>query len=94
MIIIHMTVPISAERRAEIEAAVRDQEAATRLEPGCPEFRYFWPVVDDGHLHLWECWENQAALDFHLGTDYSKKFVATIGTLVTGDPESVRYEVA
>lgn len=92
MIVIHASVPVFYEKRAEIEATARNLETLTRPEQGCCEYTFFWPIVYDGCLHLWECWEDQKALDLHDATEYSKAFKKALGAFATGDSEFVRYE--
>ncbi len=49
----------------ELVAALADDEAATRLEPGCRQYGWFRSVETPGHVLLLELWDDQQTYDHH-----------------------------
>jgi quinol monooxygenase YgiN len=70
MLIVAGTIEVDPEHRDAMFDAVAPMVAATRAEPGCRAY-VFSPDVDDPALvHLYELWDDQAALDAHFASDH------------------------
>ncbi|MGB5758683.1 MAG: putative quinol monooxygenase [Acidimicrobiales bacterium] len=70
MLIVAGTIRIEPEHRDQMFAAVAPMVAATRAEPGCRAYSFSPDVDDPGLVHLYELWEDQAALDAHFVSEH------------------------
>lgn len=68
MLIVAGTFTIDADHRAEMLTAVRPMVAATLEEPGCQAYVFSPDAEDPGLVHLYELWDDQAALDSHFAS--------------------------
>lgn len=66
MIIIHATFAVAPEHRDALVAAMREGQAATRLEPGCVAYHYSVDLDDANLFVLIELWQDEAALERHM----------------------------
>ena len=80
-------------REAAVAAALKMREASL-AEPGCQEYGFWFAIDDPDSLLVFECWDDQAALDFHFSTPHLAEFTASIPDWVDGMPEVTRIEVA
>lgn len=94
MIVIAGTARIRAEKREQAEVATRKAEAATRQEPGNRAYRFAWDVDDENVVHVFEEWDDEAALTGHFETPHLAEFIAALGEVLDGDPEFLRYDVS
>ena len=93
MVIVVAHARVKPEARAAAVAAAEKMRDASRAEPGCHEYG-FWFAFDDEHeLLVFERWEDQAALDAHFQTPHLAEFAAAIPEWVDGAPSIMRYEV-
>lgn len=94
-IIMTVSFHLLPDKRDEAIAAALAMQAATTREPGCSEYR-FWTAADNPNaLGLFERWDNQQALDAHLGTPHMAAFgQAMMTTVLEQQAELTRYEVA
>lgn len=85
MLIVAGTFTVEAEHRDRMLSEVRPMVEATRAEAGCQAY-VFSPDVDDPELvHLYELWDDQAALDAHFASDHMAAWRATAADLpITG----------
>ena len=58
--------------------------AASREEPGCLRFDIVVPQNSENHLMLYEMYSDQAAFDFHAGTERIKAHREATATMTTG----------
>lgn len=68
MLIIAGTIEVDPDHRDAMFAAVAPMVAATREEPGCRAYTFSPDVDDPGLVHLYELWDDQAALDGHFAS--------------------------
>lgn len=61
---------------AAMRAALLDLQTATRLEPGCLEFRFYQALDEDEVFLLVEDFANQAALQAHMHLPHTTAFFA------------------
>jgi quinol monooxygenase YgiN len=93
-IIMTVSFHLLPDKRDEAIAAALAMQAATTREPGCSEYR-FWTAADNPNaLGLFERWDNQEALDAHLGTAHMAAFGHAMTTVLEQQAELTRYEVA
>jgi len=76
---------IQPQRRAELVEAARQYLPLVRAEP-CVQAFYITARKDDPNTFVfYEIYRSQAALDFHLQQDFTKKFLATLKSAQFGD---------
>jgi quinol monooxygenase YgiN len=93
MVIVAARARVKPEARDAAIAAARDMRDASRAEPGCHEYNFWFAFDDDHELLVFERWESQEALDAHFATPHLAQFAQAIPTFVDGAPEITRYEV-
>ena len=84
-VIMLIEAKIQPQRRAELVEAARQYVPLVRAEPGVEAF-YFAARKDDPNTFVfYEVYKSQAAQDFHLQQDFTKKFLATLKSAQAGD---------
>lgn len=68
-------------------AAFETVRQASVLEPGCIRYDYWQNVRHPSQFVFVEEWESPAALKTHFEQDAFKTFFATVGPLLTAEPE-------
>ena len=93
MLVLAGTLTIDPSGRETVADAVRAITAATRNEAGCVEYRFSFDVDDDGLVHVFEAWEDEAVWLAHMGTPHVAAFGASVGALMK-DAALQRYDVS
>jgi quinol monooxygenase YgiN len=84
-VIMLIEAKIQPQRRTELVEAARQYLPLVRAEPGVEAF-YITTRKDDPNAFLfYEIYRSQAAQDFHLQQDFTKKFLATLKSAQVGD---------
>jgi len=84
-VIMLIEAKIQPQRRAELVEAARQYLPLVRAEPGVEAF-YITARKDDPNTFVfYEIYRSQAAQDFHLQQDFTKKFLATLKSAQVGD---------
>jgi len=84
-VIMLIEAKIQPQRRAELVEAARQYLPLVRAEPGVDAF-YITARKDDPNTFVfYEIYRSQAAQDFHLQQDFTKKFLATLKSAQVGD---------
>src|SRR6202790_3012219 len=79
-VIMLIEAKIQPQRRAALIEAARQYLPLVRAEPGVEAF-YLTARQDDPNTFVfYEIYKSQAAQDFHLQQDFTKKFLATLKT--------------
>jgi quinol monooxygenase YgiN len=76
---------ILPQRRAELVEAARQYLPLVRAEPGVEAFYVTARKDDPNTFVFYEIYRSQAAQDFHLQQDFTKKFLATLKSAQIGD---------
>ena len=76
---------IQPQRRAELVEAARQYLPLVRAEPGVEAFYLTVRKDDPNTFVFYEIYRSQAAQDFHLQQDFTKKFLATLKGAQAGD---------
>lgn len=76
---------IQPQRRAELVEAARQYLPLVRAEPGVEAFYVTARKDDPNTFVFYEIYRSQAAQDFHLQQDFTKKFLATLKSAQVGD---------
>ena len=71
--------------RAELVEAVRQYLPLVRAEPGVEAFYITVRKDDPDTFVFYEIYKSQAAQDFHLQQEFTKKFLATLKSAQAGD---------
>ena len=84
-VIMLIEAKIQPQRRAELIEALREYLPLVRAESGVEAF-YVTARKDDPNMFLfYEIYRSQAAQDFHLQQEFTKKFLATLKTAQAAD---------
>src|SRR6516164_3605736 len=84
-VIMLIEAKIQPQRRAELVEAALQYLPLVRAEPGVEAF-YLTVRKDDANAFVfYEIYKSQAAQDFHLQQDFTKKFLATLKSAQAGD---------
>ena len=84
-VIILIEAKIQPQRRAELVEAAREYLPLVRAEPGVEAFYLTVRKDDPNTFVFYEIYKSQAAQDFHLQQDFTKKFLATLKSAQAGD---------
>jgi quinol monooxygenase YgiN len=84
-VIMLIEAKILPQRRAELVEAARQYLPLVRAEPGVEAFYVTARKDDPNTLVFYEIYRSQAAQDFHLQQDFTKKFLATLKSAQVGD---------
>ena len=76
---------IQPQRRTELIEALREYLPLVRAESGVEAFYVTARKNDPNRFVFYEIYKTQAAQDFHLQQDFTKKFLATLKTAQSGD---------
>ena len=84
-VIMLIQAKIQPQRRAELVEAARQYLPLVRAEPGVEAFYVAARKDDPNTFVFYEIYRSQAAQDFHLQQDFTKKFLATLKSAQVGD---------
>lgn len=84
-VIILIEAKIQPQRRAQLVEAARQYLPLVRAEPGVEAFYLTQRKDDPNTFVFYEIYNSQAAQDFHLQQDFTKKFLATLKSAQAGD---------
>src|ERR1700733_15085927 len=84
-VIMLIEAKIQPQRRAELVEAARQYVPLVRAEPGVEAFYVAAKKDDPNTFVFYEVYKSQAAQDFHLQQDFTKKFLATLKSAQVGD---------
>jgi len=84
-VIMLIEAKIQPQRRAEVVEAARQYLPLVRAEPGVEAFYVTARKDDPNTLVFYEIYRSQAAQDFHLQQDFTKRFLATLKSAQAGD---------
>ena len=94
MLIVAGTIQVDPDHRDAMFAAVAPMVAATRAEPGCRAYTFSPDPDDPGLVHLFELWDDQAALDAHFASDHMAAWQAAAADLPIGGRDITKYLVS
>lgn len=84
-VIMLIEAKIQPGQRADLLEALREYLPLVRAEPGVEAF-YVSARKDDANTFVfYEIYKSQAAQDFHLQQEFTKKFLATLKSAQAGD---------
>jgi quinol monooxygenase YgiN len=84
-VIMLIEAKIQPQRRAELLEAARQYLPLVRAEPGVEAFYITARKDDPNTIVFYEVYRSQAAQDFHLQQDFTKRFLTTLTSAQVGD---------
>ena len=84
-VIMLIEAKIQPQRREELFDAARQYLPLVRAEPGVEAFYITTRKDDPNTIVFYEIYRSQAAQDFHLQQDFTKKFLTTLESAQVGD---------
>jgi quinol monooxygenase YgiN len=84
-VIMLIEAKIQPQRREELIDALREYLPLVRAEPGVEAFYVTERKEDPNTFVFYEIYKSQAAQDFHLRQDFTKKFLATLKNAQSAD---------
>ena len=84
-VIMLIEAKIQPQHRAELVDAIRQYLPLVRAEPGVEAFYVTARKDDPNTFVFYEIYRSQAAQDFHLQQNFTKKFLATLKSAQIGD---------
>ena len=84
-VIMLIEAKIQPQQRAEIVKAIHSYAPQVRAEAGVEAFYVTARKDDPDTIVFYEVYKSQAAQDFHLQQDFTKKFLATLKNAQAGD---------
>ena len=84
-VIMLIEAKIQPLRSAELLDAARQYLPLVRAEPGVEAFYITTRKDDPNTIVFYEIYKSQAAQDFHLQQDFTKKFLTTLKSAQVGD---------
>ena len=86
-VIMLIEAKIQPQRRAQLVEAAAEYLPLVRSEPGVEAFYITARKEDPDTVVFYEIYRSQAAQDFHLQQDFTKKFLTTLKSAQAGDRE-------
>lgn len=71
-----ITIQLQPGAREKILAQAPAAQAATRAEAGCIAYDFFTCTDDPDRLVFVEAWKDEAAHQFHMEQEHTKRFIA------------------
>ena len=84
-VIMLIEAEIQPPRRAELIEALREYLPLVRAEPGVEAFYVTARKDNPNAFVFYEIYKSQAAQDFHLQQEFTKKFLATLKSVQAAD---------
>jgi quinol monooxygenase YgiN len=84
-VIMLIEAKIQPQRRAQLLDAAHQYLPLVRAEPGVEAFYITARKDDPNTIVFYEVYKSQAAQDFHLQQDFTKKFLATLKSAQAAD---------
>ncbi|MEM9563067.1 MAG: putative quinol monooxygenase [Actinomycetota bacterium] len=94
MLIVAGTLQIDPEHRDAMFASLVPMVEATRAEPGCRAYVFSPDTDDPGRVHLFELWDDQAALDGHFASEHMAAWMAQAAELPIRGRDITKYLVS
>ena len=90
MISIFVTIHIKPGfKDAFMESMMGDAQGSVRDEPGCYRFDVLQSQENPNRIHLYEVYENEAALEAHRQAPHYTKWRSTVADWFDGEPQRV-----
>ncbi len=94
MLIVAGTMEVEPDHRDRMLEAVAPMVSATRAEPGCRAYVFSPDPDDPAMVHLYELWDDQAALDDHFASDHMAAWRAASADLPIRRRDIAKYVIS
>lgn len=94
MLIVAGTIEIDPDHRDALFEAVAPMVEATRAESGCQAYVFSPDPADPAVVHLYELWDDQAALDAHFASEHMAAWQARAADLPFRGRNITKYLVS
>ncbi|WP_254832091.1 putative quinol monooxygenase [Haloglomus salinum] len=94
MIVLNASIPIDPDSRDTAIEAATELAQQSREEDGVIDYRVALDVEDDTTLRIFEQYEDDDAVQSHMGSDHFEAFQGHIPEFVAGDVELHRFDVS
>jgi len=78
MIVVNAVIETTAEKIANMTAAIAEMETASRLEAGCHDYTFSVEINNPDVIRITEKWESMAVLMDHFGQPHMAAFQAAM----------------
>ena len=93
MIVMHATMPIDPDSREAALELVRDLAETSREEDGVIDYRVATDAEDPNTVRVFEQYEDDDAVEAHMGSDHFRSFQDEIAAHLAGEPTLYRFDV-
>lgn len=94
MIVLNASIPVDPDSRETAIEAATELAERSREEDGVIDYRVALDIEDDATLRVFEQYEDDAAVQSHMGSDHFEAFQGRIPEFVAGDVELHRFDVS
>ncbi len=94
MIVLNASIPIDPDSHETAVEAATELAERSREEDGVIDYRVALDIEDDTTLRVFEQYEDDAAVQSHMGSDHFEAFQGRIPEFVAGDVELHRFDVS
>ncbi len=94
MIVIAGRVVVDPDKNDAALPVAQEMMRETLKESGCAAYKFSADLTERGVFHIFEEWENQAALDAHFASPHMAKFQKAVGELGVKELSVSRYDVS
>jgi len=93
MIVLHVSLPVDPAHRDDAIDLITDLVEQSNREAGTIDYRAAVDVQDENTIHIFEQYEDEAALESHTETDHYRAFQEESPALLAGEPDAVEFAV-
>jgi quinol monooxygenase YgiN len=94
MIVLNASIPIDLDSRETAIEAASELAQRSREEDGVIDYRVALDIEDDATLRVFEQYEDDAAVQSHMGSDHFETFQGRVPEFAAGEPELYRFDVS
>jgi len=92
MIVVGATINVVERKGDEFIKEFRKAAPKVRKDPGALLYTLHRDMADPNRFFFYEKYENEEALKFHGSAPHVREFFQTIGPIMKGRPEIIRYQ--
>ncbi len=93
MLIVAVIVPIKPGTYAQAVPVMEKMALETKKEPGCVFYEFYAHISDQNSLLVYEEWESEEALEFHVKTPHMAAYILGMKDLLNGSMSARRHLV-
>ncbi len=94
MLIVAGTLQVDPDHRDAMFASLVPMIEATRAEPGCQAYVFSPDPDDPGLVHVFERWDDQAALDAHFASEHMAAWMKQAADLPIRGRDIAKYLIS